>query len=599
MQGESREVSEIFSQPQLKEVVFDNSLEKAPFDVDFNKEQFVNLLQHLGTSDDSIRKLTIRFVVPERTAANPSEINTLGVFDPKTHTISIYPDIGFRFYQQGEIVVQQLISGIRSPDKKAFAELLITNRLPEFLHELAFPSDPEHEPDPERARRVAERLLKDALNKKVQKTLHYESQHVADKNYLLVKAISKGSLILVGVPTSYAFMELMAKGIPKIFGAEEFSCAAETALRCSSLWLSIGAVSLAHYVVDIGEIRARRTASRLQREGLFSDIITIKPKHSLKEAVDFRTQNEETKIDTTESQRQLINNLEIKPIDQLLPKDLYQLYQDNKDLAGKIEKESSEGVKVRITRTRDGIVLVQRLKEDTVRIKYAPKESVSLSDRIRNGISWFKKEPFPIYDIEDYYVLDENNNTGFDFSQLWQNQSNQKIRAVLVPTIMPPVYFKTIEGPILVLSDLSAERDRVVLGGVPENDLPILNLISHAHEVAHLIQNPPVSVHYELDHALQKEAFEYHLQRLGYWLSNLFSKKGKKLTEQDSIAIGKLAKFPGAGENERNAHAFALGVARKLRSRDLDILRGVNQKVVFQLINNVLTKHHERLMNQV
>lgn len=259
-------------------------------------------------------------------------------------------------------------------------------------------------------------------------------------------------------------------------------------------------------------------------------------------------------------------------------------YQDDKLL------ELPDGKAVGVACADNGIMTLQTLKERVVNIEHAPQPEKPLSTRLRNFMN-LQPQPFSIYDIENYYVLDRNNNTGCDLSRMWSEEvtGHKPPRVIRVPIFGNPKFGPSKDGPVLILSNIAIDVKPHVVEGVPKKFWPILNLFAHLHEIGHFLQNPGIKGKNALERDLGSMAYDYQMKKLDIDLWSLVVRESSNDPPRSKIkAIGTLVKSSKKGLEEQEAHAFSILAIHNLKQKRLNILGNVDSKTVRRFTTNVL-----------
>ena len=213
---------------------------------------------------------------------------------------------------------------------------------------------------------------------------------------------------------------------------------------------------------------------------------------------------------------------------------------------------------VRVTRRGNGIVELQRIAEMPV----APKSTI-----------------LPLYDVREHYVIDTITGKTFDATSMYP----EGVRAVTCPGSGDAYFASTKEGNFLVLNRVSDNPLMKILEAMKKtNYLEISDqFLVSAHESGHGQQfskeHPKLrwnemealSLIVVMGVTLSSFAFSY-APGIGEWLSKI---------KTNYVDL------------ERNAHAFSLAVARRLRDLGVDVYRGYSNEDLIRTVDFALRSY--------
>ena len=300
-------------------------------------------------------------------------------------------------------------------------------------------------------------------------------------------------------------------------------------------------------------------------------------------------------ISTPERQKNVLDRLEVGKVEDVFTQDeilkpYLREYRIRPDFIGTENINLGSDRKLRLSGTENGIFILQVLKETEEKISGAPRGSSLLS------VADYRQYPISIAEVERYVIVDRTSGMACDISQTWRNQNEkEKPRVVKIPLISRSMVYPVKEGIVANLSDLSKRNDITgTLDGIPDNLLPLVELMTDLHEIGHTLQTEVLEKQSTrtFTQALEGEAAIYHSKRIIQDIGKFFSRTFniKNTENPETRPLGKLVKY-SEGNTERNAHAFAISVARLLRSHGLDVFKGAGASLIKQSILNSLGSH--------
>lgn len=264
-------------------------------------------------------------------------------------------------------------------------------------------------------------------------------------------------------------------------------------------------------------------------------------------------------------QKELIAGLRVGKVEEVLPESLLAIYQKarEKGLKGKKTFEVEKDKQVRVDAKENGIVEIRGLREQKGEVL---KEAT--------------------HRIEDYYLVDPVTGKAFDVSQLWESElrgdaeTKVVVTGEVLSTLMP-----TNDGGVLIINKPTDHPLGKIASWIAKDKLLILDHLVPLHEMGHrpqvILDDPNVSPETRGKSYARRVLESSLIQTLLVvpFLPNLASSLIPKIGEDLAAAKQRMA------ERERNTHAFALGVIRKLKDEGVDVLRGIPNSEIAKTID--------------
>lgn len=216
---------------------------------------------------------------------------------------------------------------------------------------------------------------------------------------------------------------------------------------------------------------------------------------------------------------------------------------------------------------------------------------LSATDQGQTVIRWMKQIgprflKLPVFKMLGYFVIDRVSNKAWDTSQLWnptfddsKNEKRKPVEVFSYPKILNAFFVPTRSANVLMLNRLSVDN---ILGRFLSSKTPLKNTFSitdsliPAHESGHRWQ---FKDYFPVDEITFKPKWMKLKTRLLPIISKISPSWGEKI-------YGELKTFKThLSQMERNATAFQLAVAHKLRGKGVDLLRGYSNHEVFDAVN--------------
>lgn len=254
-----------------------------------------------------------------------------------------------------------------------------------------------------------------------------------------------------------------------------------------------------------------------------------------------------------EDQRRVLDSLTVGRTHEVLPSDLFSLYQTHKDKIGNHTVKLPNSTLVKLSLLPNGIATIRRMRRIT---------------------PWWA--PLPCFRITDYYDVDGQNNTAWDVFQLLcpppkhseEKKPTKPVEVISVPPILNAFFAPTRYLNLLMLNRLSSDSflGRLVSKLLARSKiLEITDALIPAHESGHKWQ---FREYFPLESFPRPPT---HIRLKTFFLpliSKIFPRKAAQIrTELETYKTQRC-------DQERNAHAFALSAGRRLRDLGLDTLRG-------------------------
>lgn len=270
-------------------------------------------------------------------------------------------------------------------------------------------------------------------------------------------------------------------------------------------------------------------------------------------------------------QRNIIENLKTGDADTFLPTPLKQVLEMDKHLPQDDKTVTfADQTFVKVNHSSNGITTLRHL---------CPHPKV-LGD--------------PAYTIKNFFIVDSVSGKAWDISQLWkdlpvsENDGQTKpITMLTIPKLPNAGYAMTKDGPTLILNRLSEQpKNTSLYKEVGKEGLELTDHFIPMHESAHMIMFNRDRSNDDLDTKLLKS----YLQSLKNIIMRPFYSLLEKFRFRPVNPITKALKFYTV-HKERNAHAFALGVARKLKTLGVDLLRNIPNSTVYKVVDYFLRSY--------
>lgn len=230
--------------------------ESTPYVPSIDRKKYADFLREIGVPDEKIERHKLIL----STARGPS---TLGQFNKDTKSVTIYINNFWRRYESAWEAAQDLSYG-NFTFEYPVNDLLHTKRLPDYLR-----NAPE-----ERGLAFAQKLLINAVNRKINGAVFHEAQHLKDSDSKFLQIVKGGSFFVTILPFTFAAQKL----------SEHFSLPIE-AIDIDFLRFLIVAIPFAifggevnYHLLNPLEMRAKRLVRRMTSKPDWQDIITIQPK---------------------------------------------------------------------------------------------------------------------------------------------------------------------------------------------------------------------------------------------------------------------------------------------------------------------------------
>jgi len=260
------------------------------------------------------------------------------------------------------------------------------------------------------------------------------------------------------------------------------------------------------------------------------------------------TSYENTNSSYIESQKKVLDQIQVKPLEDVIERSTNDLIKKNVDLTNfvgekTIEIYNSLGLdkEIRLNKNKNGILTIIEA------VPYCPK---------------------PTAIVEQYTIVDTKTNMAFNANILWKNKSFLK-------------------------------RDTIVLTGTHEKMLA--GLLFNKNGSSSIIFNKlteKTNTYHELKNKLTSEQIELlETTSLFHEIGHKYQfDQSRKTNKKKELSIEELKIV--FGEKERNATAFSLAVIRKLKFQGLDLTRGLTNEEVSRAMDFGLTTY-EKLFNDI
>lgn len=260
------------------------------------------------------------------------------------------------------------------------------------------------------------------------------------------------------------------------------------------------------------------------------------------------TSYENTNSSYIESQKKVLDQIQVKPLEDVIERSTNDLIKKNVDLTNfvgekTIEIYNSLGLdkEIRLNKNKNGILTIIEA------VPCCPK---------------------PTAIVEQYTIVDTKTNMAFNANILWKNKSFLK-------------------------------RDTIVLTGTHEKMLA--GLLFNKNGSSSIIFNKlteKTNTYHELKNKLTSEQIELlETTSLFHEIGHKYQfDQSRKTNKKKELSIEELKIV--FGEKERNATAFSLAVIRKLKFQGLDLTRGLTNEEVSRAMDFGLTTY-EKLFNDI
>lgn len=281
-----------------------------------------------------------------------------------------------------------------------------------------------------------------------------------------------------------------------------------------------------------------------------------------------------------EDQKRVLNRIEVKPMDQILPDDIYYCVKNNEF----INQET-------IIKQDDDQIILNRSENNIFTIKRGYSLEIDSEDW---KFKLLNKLVPKIYTIEDYYIVDMETKMAFDASVLWKTESSSKDGSKNYGTTVT-----------------SAPKRKEIAGFFPEisNGVILINKIDDEKIKKHhldeklspaqieFVEN--TSLFHESGHKYQYDGRDLIYDKKSFRLLSLLNQLPflSRLCKKETISSFEKNRII-ASETERNATAFDIAVIRKLRDLGLDLTRGLNNQQVFEAVTFGLNTY-EKLFSKI
>lgn len=260
------------------------------------------------------------------------------------------------------------------------------------------------------------------------------------------------------------------------------------------------------------------------------------------------TSYENTNSSYIESQKKVLDQIQVKPLEDVIERSTNDLIKKNVDLTNfvgekTIEIYNSLGLdkEIRLNKNKNGILTIIEA------VPYCSK---------------------PTAVVKQYTIVDTKTNMAFNANILWKNKS----------------YLKR---DIIVLTGTHEEMLAGILFNKNGSSSIIFNKLTKKTNIYHELKNKLTSEQIEL---LETTSLFHEIGHKYQFDQSLKTNKKKELSIEELKIV--------FGEKERNATAFSLAVIRKLKLQGLDLTRGLTSEEVSRAMDFGLTTY-EKLFNDI
>ena len=248
----------------MPEIIFDQSLEDAPYTIEADREECASFLKHIGMADEEIKKSKIRF-------SRGCSSGRRGQFFMREMTV--YTEPFWSGFIAGLERVNEILNDKIEIEGDPFNRVLYTKKLTGYL--LKAPT--------ERGIATANKLLLNAAQRELNATFAHEGKHALDysDNRLCfwLGSIGVKSLAVFG-PTSAIFTGLQLSGFPELSdGVIDLEARLVISLSAFVVSLPFGAGRLIRKITP-AEIVADNFKKKLRNDPRWRSLIKIIPKET-------------------------------------------------------------------------------------------------------------------------------------------------------------------------------------------------------------------------------------------------------------------------------------------------------------------------------
>ncbi len=257
-----------------------------------------------------------------------------------------------------------------------------------------------------------------------------------------------------------------------------------------------------------------------------------------------------------QDQRLVLDQLHVEEAETALPAPLRIIFDRLKGKLGHTVVKLKDRREVKIDNAENGITTIRQMKRLT---------------------PWWL--PLPIYKVEDFYHIDQLTGKAWDVSQLWspllpEYRKTKRVEVLTIPPILNAFYAPLESINLFMLNRLSTDSIRG--RGLTENPkfkrhLEIVDHLIPGHEAGHRWQ---FREFFPLEDIPQRPKWINLKLFFLPLIEKIFPNWAKEI--KDELTTFKETHV----QMERNAHAFALAAARKLKEQGVDLLRGFNVKEI-------------------
>lgn len=251
-------------------IVFDKSLESAPYSVDVNREKCGELFRMLGMTESDVGKTKITITsVPKGFSWLGFLVKKQGESDALNDSITIYTDGAWKRYQEYLKLAKKIAKKERKPWQSQFEEVLYTKKLSSYLTVAP----------PQRGVEFANKLILNGVKRWLNSTLIHESKHALDWGNGIVLG-SKTALMLgsfVGLTAGLVYT-VHKTGVNPI---DSLPLDVTMGFLFSRLFVFPIIRQSALYYIDPMERRANKLKKLLENNPKWRAIMTITPKESI------------------------------------------------------------------------------------------------------------------------------------------------------------------------------------------------------------------------------------------------------------------------------------------------------------------------------
>lgn len=250
------------TQRLLPQIVYDRSLENAPYTVSVDAGKYAEFLRFFGMNDQDIAKQKV--VLKHNGGFGIFE----GVNNSLSNTTVIFLGLNWFEYKDSLELANEISEGKKKPKKGQFAKLLHTKRLGNYLS-LA---------PRERGKQFAEKLLTRALEREQNSLLAHESKHSLERRRLFVEKFLTTPVTFGVAVAAYHFADLFKAvyGIGDIPDTDLMIMVREYTVIYTLLLFYLGVHNF-----EPGEIRANKFGKQVANDPRWRDILKITPKSDL------------------------------------------------------------------------------------------------------------------------------------------------------------------------------------------------------------------------------------------------------------------------------------------------------------------------------